>query len=362
MFENSKLILESGQQPHGRVAWRSPSNIALIKYWGKFGNQLPRNPSISFTLDEAHTNMVLQWEVKNDLSDQNPEVHLYFEGENHPDFERKIQIKLSSLLNYFPFLGQLKLTIDSVNSFPHSAGIASSASSMSALALCLCSLEHELFGTLDDDDLFERKASYIARLLSGSACRSIYSTSALWGEFPEITSSSNLYAVPMDQNIHDIFKDFHNSILIVSTREKSVSSSEGHKLMESHPYAQVRYGQAHQRMSKILSALRAGDVETFGLLLEQEALTLHAMMMASQPPYILMEPATVQIIKHLQSFREDTGIPAYFTLDAGPNIHLLYPSQFHEELTNFIVSDLSPLCAEGAYIADKVGEGPVQLL
>jgi len=161
---------------------------------------------------------------------------------------------------------------------------------MSALALCLCSMEDEIFQTLQDDIEFDKKASYVARLGSGSACRSIYGGLAMWGQMGEVENSSDLYAVSYSDETHEVFKSFHDDILLVSTGEKSVSSTAGHALMEDNIYAAPRFQQAGQRMHTLLEALRTGDVETFGNIAENEALTLHAMMMASNPSYMLIEP------------------------------------------------------------------------
>ena len=154
----SRLILDSSNPPeNGSVIWRSPSNIALIKYWGKHGIQLPKNPSLSLTLASSCTDTQLEYEMKDGTNDGQIELDFFFhESENEP-FRQKILTFLNSLSPEMPFLKQLKFTLKTGNSFPHSAGIASSASSMSALALCLCSLEDRFFGTLQDADDFDRK-------------------------------------------------------------------------------------------------------------------------------------------------------------------------------------------------------------
>jgi diphosphomevalonate decarboxylase len=179
-YINPYLKLEEGRAVEGLVRWKSPSNIAIVKYWGKYGQQLPRNPSISFTLQNAFTDTLLQYFPKTGKS-EGITLKFNFEGAPKPAFEKKINDLLESLLPIFPFIQQLQLHIHSTNSFPHSAGIASSASSMSALALCLCSLEQTLFGTLSNKDAFLQKASFVARLGSGSACRSVFPLAARWG-------------------------------------------------------------------------------------------------------------------------------------------------------------------------------------
>jgi diphosphomevalonate decarboxylase len=256
-YSNPKLVVETKELEEGKVTWRSPSNIALIKYWGKYGTQLPKNPSISFTLNNAFTETTLAYKPKHGV-DTGVALEFFFEDERNEAFENRIRKYLEGLIPVFPFLRQLELEIRSKNSFPHSTGIASSASAMSALALCLCTLEDELFSTLDDDDEFSKKASYLARLGSGSACRSIHPTMALWGETGELEGSSNEYAIPFVEELHPIFKFFHDDILIVSRGKKKVSSSAGHALMDNNLYAENRYQQARQRLHSLLMALKEG--------------------------------------------------------------------------------------------------------
>lgn len=358
-YKNPKLVVETNQLKSGQITWQSPSNLAIIKYWGKYGVQLPKNPSFSFTLKNAVTETTLAYEPKKGV-DTGIEMTFTFEDQPNPAFEGKIRSFLEGLLEIFPFLRQLNLSISSSNSFPHSSGIASSASSMSALALCLCSLEHELFGTLEDDEIFRTKASYIARLGSGSACRSIFAQAAIWGESGEVSGSSNLFAIPYQQKLHKVFQTFHDDILIVSKGAKAVSSRVGHALMDTNIYAENRYKQARQHFHKLLPALQNGDLETFGALAETEALTLHALMMTSNPPYILMQPNSLEIIRRVQFFRKEKKHPLYFSLDAGPNLHLLYPAEIQKEVQLFIQSELLPFCENGKWIQDQVGEGPLQ--
>lgn len=361
MYENLKLILDSSDAPEpGAFEWRSPSNIAIVKYWGKHGDQLPRNPSFSFTLSASFSQMRLDYEFK-EVPDNEIDLTFFFHQQPNEQFAAKIKTFLERLRPVFPFLSQLKLTIHSENSFPHSAGIASSASSMSALALCLCSLEDHLFSTLRVPEEFDRKASYIARLGSGSAGRSIYPYASVWGTTSVMPGSSDEYGVGAESWLHDTFKDFHDDILIVSKAEKSVSSRAGHALMEGNPYADARYGQARKNLSLLEEALKSGNVEEFGRIAEDEALTLHALMMSSNPSFMLIEPNTVALIKKIRAYRADTGIPVFFTLDAGPNIHLLYPGSVVHEVRSFIESDLKHLCENEYYIQDWVGEGPEEV-
>lgn len=359
-YKNPKLLVDRADVEAGRIAWRSPSNLALIKYWGKHGQQLPRNPSISLTLENAFTESVLEYAPKKSDSPEGISLEFLFAGEPNEAFGNRIQQFLESILDIFPFLNQFDLRLHSNNSFPHSSGIASSASSMSALALCLCTLESELFDTLEEDEAFDQKASFVARLGSGSACRSIYPKLAVWGETNAVENSSDLFAIPYTK-VHEIFNDFHDDILIVSEGEKSVSSSAGHQLMENNPYSNARYQQANDRLRRLLETMEDGNLDYFGQIVENEALTLHAMMMSSQPSYLLMHPNTIAIIQRIRAFRAETKHPVYFSLDAGPNVHLLYPESIIHEVRPFVDELLAPLCEAGKYLPDWVGEGPEEL-
>lgn len=360
-YANPRLILDSSNPPEpGQIVWRSPSNIAIVKYWGKYDVQKPRNPSISLTLSSSVTDMALEYSWKDAPADDITLDFLFHEEPNEA-FAEKIRAYLRSLDSVFPFLRQLTLRIRSGNSFPHSAGIASSASAMSALALCLCTLEDKLFGSLGDQADFERKSSYLARLASGSACRSIFGYAALWGRLDSVSGSSDECAIGLGDQIHETFKDFHDDILIVSAEEKAVSSRAGHALMEGNPYASTRYAQARARASALVDILRTGDLAAFGQIAEDEALALHALMMCSNPSYTLMRPNSLAIIERVRAFRRDTGHPVYFTLDAGPNVHLLYPGEIVHLAREWIARDLAEFC-EGGYVQqDWVGEGPEEM-
>lgn len=359
-YKNPKLVVESAKLTPGSVSWRSPSNLAIIKYWGKYGDQLPRNPSISITLDKAYTETTLEYRAKvgNLPSIQ---LQLYYNGQIQEQFQAKTQQFFERLTDVFPFLRQLDLTIRTTNSFPHSTGIASSASAMSALALCLCDLERQLFGTLREKEIFFQKASFIARLGSGSACRSIYPVMALWGETRAIPEASNLFAIPYAEQVHAIYHSLHDDILIISKTEKEVSSRAGHGLMEGNIFAENRYQQARQRLTKLIEVLKNGDIDTFGSIAEREALSLHALMMTSEPPYILLKPNTLAAIERVREFRSSTKIPLYFSLDAGPNLHLLYPDSEKKTVQQFIRGELTGFCEQHLWIEDRAGHGPEKI-
>lgn len=352
-------MIHSFKPIKGNIAWRSPSNIAIVKYWGKYGNQLPQNPNISFTLSKAYSETSVAFQPKA-IENAEPNIDFLFEGEENPKFRDKIVKFIDSIKSILPFLNEFDLSIQSSNSFPHSAGIASSASSMSALALCLIDIERQVSENFTDEE-FYRKASIIARLGSGSACRSVYPYMATWGYSTSIPSSSNEYAIDFSAQIHPIFKTYKDAILIVSSDEKSVSSRAGHALMNNNLFAEARYQQAKQNMEALLPILKNGDINKFGAIAEQEALSLHALMMCSNPSFILMHANSLKIIDLIKQFRQEKDIPLYFTLDAGPNVHLLYPKSEEEKVEFFIKETLSTFCENGKVIYDEVGTGPVKL-
>ena len=341
---------------HGRVGWACPSNIALVKYWGKKGKQLPQNPSISFTLSECRSETFVTFEKADRFG-----FNFFFEGKENPAFGAKIEKFLLDNQAFFPFINQLHLTVESRNTFPHSSGIASSASSMSAFVMCLLEIESKLVGPSTGSGALT-KASYFSRLASGSAARSVFPKMALWGKTEAYEGSSDEYAVPLADDIHPVFKTYRDSILIVSGEQKSVSSRAGHALMEGIVYASARYAQANENIKNLLVALKSGDMDTFINITESEALQLHALMMCSNPSFILMKPNTLNIINAVRQFREETKIPVCFTLDAGPNAHLLYPESEAEKVECFIKNELVTYCNQGRWIADRVGDGPKKLL
>ncbi len=330
---------------NNQIIKRSPSNIAIVKYWGKHGNQLPNNPSISFTLNNCYTETKVIYSKS-----ENPneiEMDFYFEGKENQAFKNKIEKFLQTNKEHFTFLNGLHLNIESHNSFPHSSGIASSASSMSALILCLLEIK--------DEKTNLQEASYLSRLASGSAARSVYPTMTLWGKTPSLAESSDEYAISIADIIHPVFKSYHDSILIVSSKEKSVSSRAGHSLMNDHPMAESRYATARKNTEDLLTILKQGDLEGFIKIAESEANQLHDLMATSTPSYTLKEPNTINIIDKILEFRKETCLPICYTLDAGPNVHLLYPDSCSEQVHDFIEEVLKNYCFNNKWIDDNNG-------
>ena len=177
----------------------------------------------------------------------------------------------------------------------------------------------------------------------------------LWGKTPSLSNSSDEYAIPIGDMIAPVFKSYHDTILIVSSKEKSVSSRAGHSLMDNHPMAESRYATARKNTEDLLTILKQGDIEGFIKIAEAEANQLHDLMATSKPSYTLKEPNTINIINKILEFRKDTSLPICYTLDAGPNVHLLYPDFCADKVQPFIGDVLKDYCFDNKYIEDKVG-------
>ncbi len=341
----------------GEVHWQSPANIALIKYWGKYPVQLPMNPSLSFVLDKSVVSIRIRYIITKDK----PFRLLAFQlnGTENPVFAQRIEKYLLHLSEHFPFLKHAQVKIYSESTFPHSAGIASSAAAFSSLALCVCSMDDQVHDKHTHPGEFFQKASFMARLGSGSACRSVYEGMVVWGQATFLPGTSDMYASKLAENtLHENFRAVQDTILIADSQTKKVSSSAGHALMHAHPYRDNRKAQALTNLANITDALKKGDWELFGEITENEALSLHALMMSSNPGYLLMRPNTITMIEKIRAFRKETGVPAWFTLDAGPNIHLIYPSTEIKRVHAFVQTDLAHLCENNKWIDDRMGSGP----
>lgn len=324
-----------------QTRWKSPSNIAFVKYWGKRGIQLPANPSLSLTLKECVTDTFVKFTPSESFK-----LELMLDGKETHSFSKKMAKFLESLTD-LPWLNKLSIKIETNNSFPHGAGIASSASGMSAFALCLTDyLFHLKSSNLD----FFQVASYLSRLGSGSACRSIYGGFTTWGD------ESDFYSSKIE--VHSKFLQLKDTILIISSEEKSVSSTLGHGRMDDHPFSEARFTQGKNNFDKMKVALLSGDLWKMGEILECEALSLHAMMLTSPKPYTLLKPNSLTIIDMIWKFRKETKLPLFFTLDAGPNLHLIYPESEQNKIKTFITRELSLFVER--YIDDELGLGPTK--
>ena len=228
---------------------------------------------------------------------------------------------------------------------------------MSALALCLCDLDEQINGRNHTANDFLKKVSEVAREASGSASRSVFPFMASWGNFQEGTS--DLWATSVDKAIiHSHFHEYCDSIAIVDGAEKAVSSRAGHALMDAHPFKENRYKRARENTKELLVALKNGNLEKFIEIVEEEALMLHALMMTSSPSVLLLKPESLEIIQKVRLLRSESKIPICFTIDAGPNIHILYPKAYKDKVLRWLEQELSSI----KVLHDEVGFGPLNIL
>jgi diphosphomevalonate decarboxylase len=319
---------------------------------------MPENPSLSLTLNESRTITSVEYKFsdKAKLS-----WEFFFDGNRAPGFEPKLQTFFDSISEFLPFLDNLNLKIESSNTFPHSTGIASSASALSALSLCILDIANLIANYEDDPQIFLRKASFIARIGSGSASRSLFPAYSVWGKSESISNSSDEYAIPLSIPENSFFMGLKDAVLIVSSDKKEVSSTLGHGLMNTNPYATLRYQHARENLDLLITAIKKEDKDEFIKITENEALTLHGLMMSSQPGFILLKEGSIEIIRKVRDFRKETGIFICFTLDAGPNIHLLYHADNQEAVKEFINTELQDYTEQRMIIWDGKGNGPEKL-
>ncbi len=332
-------------------SWQSPSNIALVKYWGKKDGQLPANPSVSMTLSRARTITTVEagWQEQGGILSVNGLP-------DHP-FIPKLTRVWQRLSEERPATGKLSCRVVTENTFPHSAGIASSASGISAFTLCLAEIICTIEGRPAGDDLFFREASGYARTGSGSASRSLFGGFVLWGKQGMVADSSDEYSVSVNHLVHPALVHLGDAIIVVTGSPKEIPSSAGHLLMNKHPWAPCRILQAERNCLDILDALKQGDFIKLSAIAENEALSLHALLMSSEGGPVLFSPETLQVIGKVRKAAGE-GLNLFFTLDAGPNIHLVYPMDEAGRVKDFITREILPEIEVEEVIYDSTGSGP----
>lgn len=337
----------------GKVSYSSPSNIAIIKYWGKEpGDQIPMNPSLSMTLDQCRSFTTMEYEIGDETE---PQLEVFFEGIRAHDIEAKLQRWFTKITYFFSWLKQSRLRVETHNNFPHSAGIASSASGMSAMAMCLAAIDARINAESSSVDL--SLISNIARLGSGSASRSVMGPWVIWGKTENVPDANQQHAVVL-HDVHPDFARLHDTIIVVDKTPKRISSRDGHTLMEGHPWRQGRIEQVATHMQSLLKALRTGHWDTFSKITENEALSLHALMLASEGGMMLWKGNTVEWMHYIREQRQQHNVPMTFTLDAGANIHLIYPDGAREKVLEILQTAPIPYIK---LIHDHTGQGPEKL-
>lgn len=289
------------------------SNIALLKYWGvrDADLNLPLNSSISITLDNAHTVTTVTFDPR--LVDDRLEL----DGQPASEAAR---VRASQHLDHLRRLADVSwpARITSRNNFPTGAGIASSASGFAALTVAGASA----LGL----DLSAQELSCLARRGSGSACRSLFGGFVEWIAGTDDASS---FATPLWPPEHWAL---HDLIAVVAEGHKAVSSAQGHLLARSSPLCAARVRAVEEALPRVRRAIQERDLTALGEIVERDAVAMHAVMMTSQPGLFYWLPETLRVMLAVRAWREE-GLPSYFTIDAGPNVHVLCEAAHAGEVT-----------------------------
>lgn len=282
---------------------KSPANIAFIKYWGKKNPRynIPHNDSVSMNLSNCITTTTVEF----NLRFKGDKVIL--NGKEEKDEKKARVIKIVDIVREKTNV-HWGVKVVSKNTFPSDAGIASSASGFSALAMAASSAAGL--------NLSLKELSILARLGSGSASRSVIDGFALWKKG---TNSGNSFAVQFETfdfwNLRDI-------VVVTESEKKKKSSTEGHSIALTSPFYKTRQKVLLKRIGLMKKAIMKKDIKKFGELLEEEAIELHMIAMTSKPPIFYWNKGTVLVMDKVRQLREKV-ISAYFTMDAGPNIHVI---------------------------------------
>ncbi len=315
---------------------RAGSNIAFIKYWGVVDAELnlPQNSSISMTLADAHTTTTVDWHAPSSLPADDITIDgRTLSGEAGARIVRHLD-RIRALTGT-----QQRAKVVSQNNFPMASGIASSASGFAALtvaATAALGLEMPL------PDLCR-----LARLASGSATRSLLGGFVLWDRGDDDETSIARQIFPPD------YWDLYDVVAIVSRGEKAVSSAGGHRLAATSPLNAARVAAVEGWLPDVQEAITRRDLAHLGPILELDALTMHAVMQTSTPSLLYWQPGTVQVLHAVRAWREQ-GLAAYFTLDAGPNVHILCAAADADE----VQTRLSDLSAVEEVLISRPGPGP----
>jgi diphosphomevalonate decarboxylase len=279
-------------------------NIAFIKYWGNVDHNLriPANPSLSMNLDGLHTQTLVTF---------NTSLTADMLTLNGRPVAGEGLARVSGLLDRVRSQAgiEMRASVESENNFPTGSGIASSASAFAALALA-ASIAAGL-------NLSEKELSALARTGSGSASRSIPAGFVEWHAGTDHASSyAESSAPPAHWDLVDL-------VVIVSKEHKKTGSTGGHSLADSSRLQAARIADAPRRYAICHKAILEKDFEAFAHIVEEDSNMMHAVMMTSTPPLLYWEPTTLTVMKTVIELRENIHLSVCYTIDAGPNVHVI---------------------------------------
>lgn len=281
-------------------------NIAFIKYWGNQNQALriPVNGSISMNLAGLHTTTTVRFD---------PSLRADSLKLNHNAVTGAGLTRVTDLLERVRRMARTdaRAAIISENNFPTGSGIASSASAFSALALAASAAAGL--------ELDERELSILARTGSGSAARSVPSGFVEWQPGSGHRTS---YAFSIAPPEHWALVDL---VAVVSSEHKSIGSTSGHALADTSPLQAARVTDTRRRLALCRRAIQNRDFQLFSEIVEQDSNLMHAVMQTSSPPLLYWQPATLAVMQAVSSWRK-AGLEACYTIDAGPNVHVICPA------------------------------------
>lgn len=323
----------------------APSNLALVKYWGArdLDRAVPRHPSISMTLSRCRSRCTVETASEGGAS-SGDEVLTAGGGDGlepaAPGFARPVLRHVERLRREAG--GGPPVRVAARNNFPTGAGLASSASGFASLTLAAA----RVFGL----DLGPDELSVWARMSgSGSAARSTLGGYVEWPSpgAGDMEGPARQLAPPGHWDLRDV-------IALVDPGEKAVSSREGHRRAGSSPHYRKRVELVGERLSEVRGALRQRDLARLGPVLERDAVELHLVAMSSRPPVFYWAPGTLRVMEAVRGLRSGEGAAAYYTIDAGPNVHVVCAPEDEER----VVERLRELPPVREILRDRVGSGP----
>jgi diphosphomevalonate decarboxylase len=321
------------------------SNIAFVKYWGvrkrdrePMDLPMPLNPSVSMTLQGARTTTTVSF-----LEGLTQDECLLNGAPAPEEAQRRMRRVLDGVRMRADVLFFARVA--SVNGFPTSAGIASSASGFAALALAASSAAGL--------PLHPRVSVPLALLGSGSACRSLFGGFVLWSPPAPGHAEDSVRQLATESHW-----DLVDLVTVVSRARKPVSSAAGHRTAATSPLLEGRLQAVARLVPRAEEAIRSRDLAALGEAMEADALSMHAVIMTARPPVIYWEPETVAVIRKVRALREKEGLACFFTIDAGPNVHVITLPEQEETVARALESLAGVLevlrcrCGPGAHLTE----------
>lgn len=295
---------------------KAPANIALIKYMGKEGGNVPYNVSLSYTLEDLYTEVSLRLIANSTKENKDSFVNPDFSEAEVGRFLKHLN-RIKNILNFKDCF-----IVTSHNSFPKSAGIASSASSFAALTTCAFKAISDIRNTQLPSKEF---MSEVSRIGSGSSCRSFFSPWCIW-KIEDGVSVVEKLEIPFELD---------HQLVLVDTKTKKVSSSEAHQRVKTSLLMGGRAERANARCQRLLRALKNEKWDESYQVCWEDFWDMHALFETSNPSFGYMLPKTLEILRKVHSFWEKNGDGPIATVDAGPNVHLLWRKDNKEMVEKF---------------------------